>query len=42
MSVGEKWSADPDMSSRDPNNINDHLQVSVLFYRTNYIGPIYY
>ena len=25
--IGDAWSADPDLGNRDPNNLNDHLQV---------------
>jgi len=26
--IGDAWSADPDLGNRDPNNLNDHLQVA--------------
>ena len=29
MSIPEKWALDPDMSARDPNNVNQHLLVSL-------------
>ena len=28
MGLGQAWSDDPDLNARDPNNLNDHLQVS--------------
>ncbi len=27
MGLGKAWSDDPDLNNRDPNNLNDHLQV---------------
>merc|ERR1712170_190610 len=28
MGLGEVWAADPDLETRDPNNLNDHLKVT--------------
>ena len=32
-SLGECWSTDPDLANRDPNNLNDHLAVSIYLRR---------
>ena len=32
-SLGECWSTDPDLANRDPNNLNDHLAVSINLKR---------
>ena len=33
-SLGECWSTDPDLANRDPNNLNDHLAVSIQISST--------
>ena len=29
--IKEAWAAEADLGNRDPNNLNDHLQVSLFF-----------